>query len=55
LIFLWAFVILVDNIMILFISQKFLFFGKIVPLYLIIAIKADMKYVAYEIDGKDDK
>jgi hypothetical protein len=41
--------------MILFISQKFLFFGKIVPLYLVIAVKVGMKYVAYEIDDGDDE
>lgn len=53
--FLRTFVILIDNIMIIFIPQKFLFFEKIVPLYLMIAVKVDMKYAAYEIDDKDDE
>jgi hypothetical protein len=35
--------------MVLFISQKFLF-GKVVPHCLLIAVKVDMKYLAYEID-----
>jgi hypothetical protein len=41
--------------MIFFISQRFLFFGQIVKLYLMIAVKVDMKYPTYEMDDVDDE